>query len=119
MRRVVGVTVVLILASALGFWLWSRTPVTIPQPRQPLDEPRPIVRESKWNTPIAPRGERTISGIVTRRGQPAEGVTVTALSGAEVLSKQRCVCDDVSLPNAVAPGGSGCDEPLTSRTCPE
>lgn len=119
MRRVVGVTVVLILASAIGFWLWSRTPVSIPQPRQPLDEPRAIVRESKWNTPIAPRGERTVSGIVTRRGQPAEGVTVTALSGAEVLSKQRCVCDDASLPNAVAPGGSGCDEELTSRTCPE
>ncbi|MBL8912282.1 MAG: carboxypeptidase regulatory-like domain-containing protein, partial [Archangium sp.] len=87
--------------------VWSRTPVTVPQPRQPLDEPRPIVRESKWAAPIAPRGQRTISGIVTRRGQPAEGVTVTALSAAEVLSRQRCVCDD------------GCDEPLTSRTCPE
>jgi hypothetical protein len=109
MRRVVGVSVVLILAASLGFWLWSRTPVAVPQPRQPLDEQRPLVRESKWAAPIAPRGERTLSGVVLRNGAPMGGIVVTALAtqGVETLATAHCQSDE------------GPNETLTSYQCDE
>ncbi|MFT3712113.1 MAG: carboxypeptidase regulatory-like domain-containing protein [Archangium sp.] len=112
MKRVVSVTVVLILASAIGFWLWSRTPVTVPQPRMPLDEQRALVRESKWTAPIAPRGERTLSGIVTRNGAPAGGIVVTALAtqGVETLATTPCQSEDGPDEKL---NGYRCDERLT------
>ena len=94
--------VVLLTVVGVVAWLWLRQE---PAPEKQVDAfsvpasegGLPVQHlESKWNAPVVSRGVRSVSGRVTRGGQPVAGAVVTALAshGEDVLSDLPCQCDN-------------------------
>lgn len=94
MRRGLWVVAGLISLGAVAGWVWSR-----PAPVGPAVPPTPSTPTvtSKWETPIAPRGQRSLTGRVTRKGAPVAGAQVVAVApteGEPLLTERPCPCNE-------------------------
>ena len=101
-RSVVGILALGFLIGLVAWWLW---PADAPGEGEvaaaavtsanegALPEAR---KQSSWNAPIQPRGERRLSGVVLRDGRPVAGAVVTGVAahGEGVLSDLPCKCDN-------------------------
>lgn len=102
MRRwrmgVVGLGLALVAA---GGWWWlgeEATPqaAVLGEAAAANEGGLPAVIASRWSAPIVERGQRSVTGVVLRDGQPVAGALVTAIAshGDDVLSDLPCQCDN-------------------------
>ncbi|MFO0600550.1 MAG: carboxypeptidase-like regulatory domain-containing protein [Myxococcaceae bacterium] len=80
MRRAALAAVVLVLALVGGLSALRGAPANDPPGTNANPPPELAPSSVKWAAPITPHGERTLRGVVKRRGAPVSGATVTALA---------------------------------------